>query len=72
MNIQIVSKKKCSLHSLVDVCQAVNPDCNLIFVKKKIVNLRNAFRKEHAKVNNSMKSSAGAYEIYVPKLWYYH
>ena len=30
-------------------------------MKKKIVNLRNAFRKEHAKVNNSMKSSDGAY-----------
>ena len=24
------------------------------------------------KFNNSMKSSGGAYEIYVTKLWYYH
>ena len=58
--------------SLVDLCQAVNLDCDLVFVMKKIVNLRIAFRKEHAEVNNSMKSGARAYEIYEPKLWYYH
>ncbi|KAK8372330.1 hypothetical protein O3P69_010107, partial [Scylla paramamosain] len=38
---------------------------------KKIANLRNAFRKEHAKVQSSKKSGAGASDIYVPKLWYY-
>ena len=36
--------------SLLSLCQEVNPDCDLSFVKKKIGNLRNAFRKEHAKV----------------------
>ena len=56
--------------SLLNFCQEVNPDCDLSFVKK-IGNLRNAFRKEHAKVKNSMNSGAGFDEIYVPKLWYY-
>ena len=66
-------KKDAVYRSLVDFCQAVNLDCDLVFVMKKIVNLRIAFRKKkHAEVNNSMKSGAKAYGIYVPKLWHNH
>ena len=65
-------KKDAVYKSLEDLRQAVHFDCDLVFVMKKIVNWRIAFRKEHAEVNNSMKSGARVYEIYVPKLWYNH
>ena len=58
-------QKEAAYKSLVDFCQAVNPDSDLVFVMKKIVNLRNAFRKEHDKVNNTMKSGTCTYEIYM-------
>lgn len=64
-------KRDSAYKSLLTFCQTVNPDCDVSFVKKKIANLRNAFRKEHAKVRKYTKSGAGANEIYVPKLWYY-
>ncbi|MCL4170411.1 UNVERIFIED_CONTAM: hypothetical protein GTU68_062387 [Idotea baltica] len=64
-------KRASAYQSLVDLCIKVNPKCDVNFVKKKIANLRNAFRKEHAKVESSKKSGAGANDIYMPKLWYY-
>lgn len=64
-------KRVVAYQSLVDLCRKVDNECDVKFVKKKIANLRNAFRKEHAKVQSSKKSGAGASDIYVPKLWYY-
>lgn len=40
-------------------------------LKKKIDNLRSAFRREHGKVKSSTKSDVGAEEVYQPSLWYY-
>ncbi|MPC82559.1 hypothetical protein E2C01_077232 [Portunus trituberculatus] len=40
-------------------------------VVKKINNLRTTYRKELKKVQASKKSGAGAYDVYVPKLWYF-
>lgn len=38
-------------------------------IKKKIDTLRNQFRRELKKVNNSKKSGAGTEDVFVPKLW---
>ncbi|KAJ8964762.1 hypothetical protein NQ314_004653 [Rhamnusium bicolor] len=38
-------------------------------IKTKIKNLRNAFRKEMKRVENSNRSGAGTDELYTPNLW---
>ncbi|XP_026819018.1 uncharacterized protein LOC113557652 [Rhopalosiphum maidis] len=40
-------------------------------VVKKINALRTVYKKELSKINNSLKSGAGADEIYKPSLWYF-
>ncbi|CAH1975702.1 unnamed protein product [Acanthoscelides obtectus] len=40
-------------------------------VKKKINNIRSAFRKEHKKVLKSKRSGSSTEELYEPTLWYY-
>lgn len=49
-------KRVVAYQSLVDLCRKIDNECDVKFVKKKIANLRNAFRKEHAKVQSSKKS----------------
>ncbi|KAG5875847.1 hypothetical protein JTB14_012967 [Gonioctena quinquepunctata] len=41
-------------------------------IKAKLQNLRNAFRKETKKIEDSNRSGAGTEKIYTPTLWYYH
>lgn len=38
-------------------------------VKKKIQNLRNAFRKERKKIEDSLRSGSGTEDVYTPTLW---
>jgi len=50
---------------LVHLAQSDFPNADVLFVKNKIKNIRNAFRKEYKK--KQMKFRQGI--IYVPKLW---
>jgi len=54
---------------LVELVQPHFPSANTDFVKSKIQNLRNAFRKEMKKVEASKRSSRSTDEIYEPTLW---
>ncbi|PIO15866.1 hypothetical protein AB205_0219730, partial [Aquarana catesbeiana] len=39
---------------------------------KKIGILRNMYKREHNKIQDSMRSGASADDVYVPRLWYYN
>ncbi|KAJ8948228.1 hypothetical protein NQ314_008465 [Rhamnusium bicolor] len=44
-------------------------DVTIKDVKTKIQNMRNAFRRECKKIENSNRSGSGTADIYVPTLW---
>jgi hypothetical protein len=52
------------------VCQEKFKDAIAAFVKRKINNLRSAFRRELNKVLESKTTGLSADDIYVPTLWY--
>lgn len=54
---------------LVQLIQPHFPSANTDFVKSKIQNLRNAFRKEMKKVEASKRSGRSTDELYEPTLW---
>lgn len=54
---------------LVQLVQPHFPSANTDFVKNKIQNLRNAFRKETKKVEVSKRSGRSTDELYEPNLW---
>lgn len=56
-------------HFFIDV--QVEPDATREMVTKKVNSLRSSRCKEKNKVKNSLKSGAGAADIYHPSLWYY-
>lgn len=63
--------KNKTYEKLVEVCKTIYPDANKDYVIKKIQSFRGSFRKEAKKVAESMRSGAGADDVYVPTLWYY-
>jgi hypothetical protein len=56
--------------TLMDKRKEVDREATKDTVAKKISSFRTVYRKDLSKVNNSMRSSAGAEEIYKPSLWY--
>ncbi|XP_044765906.1 uncharacterized protein LOC123322127 [Coccinella septempunctata] len=56
---------------LLDFYRKTAPTATLDTVKKKINNLRSAFRKELKKVRNSRLESSADGSPYTPSLWYY-
>ncbi|XP_063775874.1 uncharacterized protein LOC134911755 [Pseudophryne corroboree] len=64
-------KKDQAYRQLVGFSKAHNSDADLIWVKKKIANLRTVFKKEHTRVIESQRSGAGIDDVYKPTLWYY-
>lgn len=49
----------------------MEPDATRDTVTKKINSLRSSRRKEKKKVEESLRTSASAKDIYQPTLWYY-
>ena len=67
------SKKDASYRTLTGKVQEVEPDATQdTVVKKKKKKFPSMFRKEHKKVIKSQVSSAGAKEMYAPRLWYHN
>ncbi|OCT85215.1 hypothetical protein XELAEV_18023379mg [Xenopus laevis] len=64
-------KRTEAYETLVQLCKRINPAANVDYVKNKISNISNVFRKEFNKVQSSKKSGASADDIYTPRLWYY-
>ncbi|VEN45909.1 unnamed protein product, partial [Callosobruchus maculatus] len=58
--------KEAGYNELIELYKTVDSSANAETVKKKINNLRSAFRKEHKKVKRSTSSN-----VYKPTLWYY-
>lgn len=59
------------IEALVLKCQERIPEADEAFVKKKINNLRTAYRRELAKVRSSKRTGSSTDDIYVPTLWYF-
>ncbi|PIO11107.1 hypothetical protein AB205_0110660 [Aquarana catesbeiana] len=64
--------REASLDKLLQFVKTQVPDTDIEFVDKKIGSLRSMYRKELNRVQASMKSGAGAKDVYVPSLWYYN
>ncbi|XP_050706444.1 uncharacterized protein LOC126991925 [Eriocheir sinensis] len=64
-------KRNAAYGKLIEKLRETTPDADRDMVVKKINNLRTTYRKELKKVQASKKSGAGAYDVYVPKLWYF-
>ncbi|RUS75289.1 hypothetical protein EGW08_016955 [Elysia chlorotica] len=59
---------------LAAFCRQFETDANIDTVRRKINNLRCAFRKElkRQQQENSKLSASGSDEVYEPKLWYFN
>lgn len=66
------NKKNAAYEELVIKMKEVDKNATKETVVKKINTIRGCFRKEHKKVQNSLKSGSGTEDIYHPSLWYYH
>ena len=66
------SKKNAAYEFLIMKLNEIQPNWNKDSMKKKINSLRTNRLKEKKKVQKSLSSGAGANEVYVPDLWYYH
>ncbi|KAG8329021.1 hypothetical protein J6590_097061 [Homalodisca vitripennis] len=56
---------------LLQITKEKIPNADTNFVKRKVDNLRAAFRKEMRKVRDSTRSGASADDTYTPTLWYF-
>lgn len=65
------NKKDLAYAELVKKYKEFDPSADRSTVVKKINALRTVYKKELAKVNNSLKSGAGADDVYKPSLWYF-
>lgn len=65
------NKKTEAYNLLINKLRTIQPDATKATVINKINSLRGSFRREYKRVVDSMRSGAGADEIYVPSLWYY-
>lgn len=64
-------EKAKAYEKLISYCKTVDKNASMDTVKKKINNIRSAFRKEHKKVLKSKRSGSSTEELYEPTLWYY-
>lgn len=68
------NKKDLAFTAIVEKLRESDPESDITKEKviQKISGLRSTYKREKAKVDASIRSGAGAEEIYIPKLWYYH
>ncbi|XP_029342027.1 uncharacterized protein LOC115033503 [Acyrthosiphon pisum] len=63
--------RKLGIEDLVKMCQGKCNGADEAFVKRKINNLRTAYRRELNKVRLSKSTGSSTDDIYVPSLWYF-
>ncbi|PIO10614.1 hypothetical protein AB205_0162360, partial [Aquarana catesbeiana] len=64
--------RKSTLETLLTFVQTYIPEETMEMLLSKIGILRNMFKREHNKIQNSLRSGASADDVYVPRLWYYN
>ncbi|PIO30977.1 hypothetical protein AB205_0049740 [Aquarana catesbeiana] len=64
--------RRSTLEKLLEFVKTRVPDATIVFLEKKIVILRNMYKKEHNKIQKSLRSGAAAAQVYVPRLWYFN
>ncbi|PIO10946.1 hypothetical protein AB205_0131830, partial [Aquarana catesbeiana] len=64
--------RKSTLERLLTFVQTYIPEATMEMLLSKIGILRNMYKREHSKIQNSMRSGASADDVYVPRLWYYN
>ncbi|XP_022178663.1 uncharacterized protein LOC112592799 [Melanaphis sacchari] len=60
-----------ALELLKEKLKIIDNDASISTVKKKIENMRAAYKREFKKVQDSKRTGAGLKDIYVPSLWYF-
>ncbi|PIO11432.1 hypothetical protein AB205_0101990 [Aquarana catesbeiana] len=63
--------RKSTLERLLSFVQTFIPEATMEILEKKIGILRNMYRREHNKIQTSLRSGASADDVYVPRLWYF-
>ncbi|CAK1590956.1 unnamed protein product [Parnassius mnemosyne] len=63
--------KSQSYEILVGKFKEVEPNADRDFVLKKIKNMRDVWRRQHEKIEKSLKSGMAVEDIPTPSLWYY-
>ncbi|PIO31139.1 hypothetical protein AB205_0146420 [Aquarana catesbeiana] len=63
--------RKSALEKLLVFVHTFIPEATVEILEKKIGFLRNMYKREHNKIQNSLRSGASADDVYVPRLWYY-
>ncbi|PIO27027.1 hypothetical protein AB205_0095940, partial [Aquarana catesbeiana] len=64
--------RKSTLERLLAFVQTYIPEATMEMLLSKIGILRNMYKTEHNKIQNSLRSGASADDVYVPRLWYYN
>ncbi|KAG8330850.1 hypothetical protein J6590_054140 [Homalodisca vitripennis] len=64
-------KRDTAWEHLLQITKEKIPNADTNFAKRKVDNLRAAFRKEMRKVRDSTRSGASADDTYTPTLWYF-
>ncbi|PIO14920.1 hypothetical protein AB205_0132100 [Aquarana catesbeiana] len=63
--------RKSTLKRLLAFVQTFIPEATVEILEKKIGILQNMYRREHNKIQTSLRSGASADDVYVPRLWYF-
>ncbi|PIO29077.1 hypothetical protein AB205_0116460 [Aquarana catesbeiana] len=63
--------RKATLGTLFEFVKTRVPQAVIKFMDKKIGILRNMYKREHNKIQESLRSEAAADQVYAPRLWYY-
>lgn len=63
--------RKKAYEVMVDKYNEIDKEANIYTVKKKINNMRTAFRRELNKMRKSEQTALTPNDVYVPTLWYY-
>ncbi|PIO23505.1 hypothetical protein AB205_0037150 [Aquarana catesbeiana] len=63
--------RKSTLERLLAFVQTFIPEATMEILEKKIGILRNMYRREHNKIQISLRSGASADDVYRPRLWYF-
>jgi len=65
-------KKEAAYKILLEKYKLIDPNADRDAVVKKINSFRTNFRREKKKIEESLRSGAGADDVYEPSLWYYN
>ncbi|PIO41185.1 hypothetical protein AB205_0123620, partial [Aquarana catesbeiana] len=64
--------RRSTLEKLLEFVKTRVPDATIQFLESKIGILRNMYKKEHKKIQKSLRSGASAAQVYVHRLWYFN